>query len=619
MAEVKYEKGLAELRAAMGKCRSQLTAVGVFSIFVNLLMLTGPLFMLQVYDRVLASRSEETLVALLMLVTGLFLMYGLLEFTRGRVLARAGARFQSLLDVRVFEAVLRRSVAPADRARPNTSARDLEAVRSLLSGPAPFALFDIPWTPIFLAAIFIFHPILGFIALGGGAILVVLTLLNQVRSRRPNAESQMAGNEAENFGEALRQNAEVVQGLGMRGIGMTRWQTLRQKSLDRQMLASDRIASYSSASKALRFYLQSFMLAAGAWLVLQQEMSPGMMIAASILMGRALAPIEQAIGQWGLFQRATRGWISLSEVLEKTRPEAERTQLPAPKGLIDVRGVAVVAPGDQVPVLRGISFAIAPGQALGVIGPSGAGKTTLAKVLVGIWPPAAGKVRVDGATLDQWPADVLGRYVGYLPQEIGLLAGTVAQNISRLDPNPDSQKIVEAAQRAGAHELLLGLPQGYDTEIGAGGQRLSGGQRQRVALARALYGDPPLLILDEPNANLDAQGEQALVDAIREAKGRGRTVIIMAHRPSAIAACDYLLMIDRGAQVEFGPRDEVLKKRTRNYPQLVARQGAPAAGPQGAYVGQVAQNDDHSASEEEEAPKALVEAQPSVAISGDKS
>ena len=618
MAEVKYEKGLAELRASMGKCRSQLMAVGVFSIFVNLLMLTGPLFMLQIYDRVLASRSEETLVALLMLVTGLFVMYGLLEFARGRVLARAGARFQSLLDVRVFEAVLRRSVAPADRARPNTSARDLESVRSLLSGPAPFALFDIPWTPIFLAAIFIFHPILGWIALGGGAILVVLTLLNQVRSRRPNAESQIAGNEAENFGEALRQNAEVVQGLGMRGIGMARWQTLRQKSLDRQILASDRMASFSSASKALRFYLQSFMLAAGAWLVLQQEMSAGMMIAASILMGRALAPIEQAIGQWGLFQRAMRGWTALSEVLEKTQPEAERTQLPAPRGFVDVRGVAVVAPGDQVPVLRGISFSIAPGQALGVIGPSGAGKTTLAKVLSGLWPPAAGKVRVDGATLDQWPADVLGRYVGYLPQEIGLLSGTVAQNISRLDPNPDSQKIVEAAQRAGAHELLLGLPMGYDTEIGAGGQRLSGGQRQRVALARALYGDPALLILDEPNANLDAQGEQALVDAIRDAKSRGRTVIIMAHRPSAIAACDYLLMIDRGAQVEFGPRDEVLKKRTRNYPQLVAQKGAPAGGAQGGHVAQVAQNQDLDAIEEEEAPRTLAEAQPGVAISGDK-
>ncbi len=563
----------------MGACRRHFIAVAIFSVFVNMLMLTGPLFMLQTYDRVLSSRSEETLVALLALVTGLFIMYGLLEFARGRVLARAGARFQSMLDMRILEAVLRRSVIPSDRAKPNIAARDLDSVRQLLSGPAPFALFDIPWTPIFLGAIFIFHPILGFIAIAGGVILIILTFLNQARSKLPNAEAQGASAEAENLSEALRQNAETVQGLGMRQRGMDRWRGMRNQALDKMILASDRTASYSSASKAMRFYLQSFMLAAGAWLVLQQELSPGMMIAGSILMGRALAPIEQAIGQWSLFQRATRGWSSLSELLEKTPVEPEKTQLPAPKGFVEAQKVSVLAPGDQAPVLRGITFKVEPGQALGVIGPSGAGKTTLAKILTGIWQPAAGKVRLDGAALDQWPSDLLGRHIGYLPQEIGLLAGTVAHNIARLDPDPDSQEIVLAAKRAGAHELLLSLPQGYDTDIGAGGQRLSGGQRQRVALARALYGDPPLLILDEPNANLDAQGEQALVDAIRDAKSRGRTVIIMAHRPSAIAACDLLLMIDRGQQVEFGPRDEVLKNRTRNYPQLVSKQ-QPGTGQQ---------------------------------------
>jgi ATP-binding cassette subfamily C protein len=572
VAGVRFDKGRAELRASMAKCRSHFLAVAIFSFFVNLLMLTGPLFMLQVYDRVLSSRSEETLVALLLLITFLYLMYGLLEFVRGRVLARAGARFQSLLDLRVFDSVLRRSVAPTDRARPNTAGRDLESIRSLLSGPAPFALFDVPWTPIFLATIFVFHPMLGFVATAGGALLIVIAWLNQIRSRRPNAESTIIGAEADNFGEALRQNAEVVQGLGMREIGLARWRNLRERAMGKQLLASDRSATYTSSSKALRFYLQSFLLAAGAWLVLEQEISAGMMIAASILMGRALAPIEQAMGQWPLFQRAIKGWQSLSELLEKTAPEPKRTQLPAPRGFVDAKNVAVIAPGEQVPVLRGINFSIDPGHALGVIGPSGAGKTTLAKVLTGIWPPAGGKVRLDGAAMDQWDPDVLGRHVGYLPQEVGLLSGTVAANISRLDPDPDPGEIVLAAQRAGAHELLLGLANGYDTEIGAAGQRLSGGQRQRVALARALYGDPAVLILDEPNANLDAQGEQALVDAIRDAKSRGRTVIIMAHRPSAIAACDFLLMIDKGQQIEFGPRDEVLKKRTRNYPQLVARQ-----------------------------------------------
>lgn len=586
MAEVKFDKGLAELRANMGKCRQHFWAVAVFSVFVNLLMLTGPIFMLQTYDRVLSSRSEATLVALLLIVTFLFIMYGALEFARGRVLARAGARFQTLLDLRIFDAVLRRSVAPADRAKPNTAARDLDAVRQLLSGPAPFALFDIPWTPIFIAAIFVFHPILGFIAIGGGLILISLTLMNQFRSKEPSNESQMANAQAENMGEALRQNAEAVQGLGMRGIGMKRWYALRNKALVKQIEASDRTASYQSTSKAMRFYLQSFMLAAGAWLVLQQEMSPGMMIAGSILMGRALAPIEQAIGQWSLFQRATRGWSSLSELLEKTPVESQKTELPEPKGFVEARGVSVVAPGEQVPALRNIQFKVEPGQALGVIGPSGAGKTTLAKVLTGIWQPAAGKVRLDGAALDQWPADRLGRFIGYLPQEIGLLSGSVAENISRMDAEPDPKQIVLAAQRAGAHELLLSLPQGYDTDIGAGGQRLSGGQRQRVALARALYGDPPVLILDEPNANLDAQGEQALVDAIRDAKSRGRTVMIMAHRPSAIAACDLLLMIDKGQQVDFGPRDEVLKKRTRNYPQLVGNQQGGAQPGQAAQQGQ---------------------------------
>lgn len=563
------DKGRQELGAAMATCRTHLIAVGVFSVFVNLLMLTGPIYMLQVYDRVLASRSEATLVALTVLMTALFLFMGLLEFIRGRVLARAGARFQTLLDTRVFTAVLRRSVAPADRARPNVAARDLDAVRQLLAGPAPFAVFDMPWTPIFLAAVFLFHPILGWVAVGGGLVLIALTILNQVRSAKPSAQSQMAGNEAENLGEALRQNAEAVQGLGMRGNGLGRWSLLRQNALDAQMIASDRSASYGAASKTLRFYLQSLMLAAGAWLALLQEISPGMMIAASILMGRALAPVEQAIGQWSLVQRAHRGWGSLAELLAKTPAEPERTPLPVPKGFVDVQSVSVAAPGDTAPALRNISFQVSPGQALGVIGPSGAGKTSLAKVLTGIWKPAAGKVRLDGAALDQWPDDELGQYIGYLPQEVGLLSGTVAQNIARLSPEPDGAAVIEAARRAGAHDLLLSLPQGYDTEIGAAGQRLSGGQRQRVALARALYRDPPLLVLDEPNANLDAQGEQALVDAIRDAKSRGRTVIIMAHRPSAIAACDLLLMIDRGQQVDFGPRDEVLRKRTKNYPQLV--------------------------------------------------
>ena len=561
---------LGELRQALGQCRKHLAAVGLFSVFVNLLMLTSPLFMLQIYDRVLASRSEATLLALLVLVTVLFAFMGILDFVRGRVLARAGAKFQEILDARVFTAVLQRSVLPVQRALPNTASRDLDSVRQVLSGPAPFAVFDLPWTPIFIAAIFLFHPMLGWLAVAGSAILVCLTALNQYRSREPNAESQTATNEAEVLGEALRQNAEAVQGLGMRGTGLNRWSALRRQALDRQITASDRTASYASASKALRFYLQSLILALGAWLVLRQQISPGMMIASSILLGRALAPVDQAIGQWPALQRARQGWTALAELLEKSPEQAGRTALPTPRGVVDLQNVAVFTPGEQKPALVGISFRIEPGQALGVIGPSGAGKTTLAKLLTGIWQPAQGKVRIDGAAADQWPDGGIGRHLGYLPQDMSLFSGTVAQNIARLSPEPDDAKVVEAAERAGAHEILLELSQGYDTEIGAGGQRLSGGQRQRVALARALYDDPPILILDEPNANLDAAGEQALVQAIRDAKARGRTVVVMAHRPSAIAACDLLLMIDKGRQVDLGPRDEVLKRRAKNYTQLVA-------------------------------------------------
>ncbi|WP_325166410.1 type I secretion system permease/ATPase [Thermohalobaculum xanthum] len=574
--------GRDELRAALARFRGHFAAVGVFSAFVNLLMLTGPLFMLQVYDRVLSSRSEATLVALIVLITILFGFMGVLDYLRGRVLSRVGAAFQSTFDSRVFTAALRRAVAPQERARPNTAARDLDALRQILSGPAPFALFDVPWVPIYLGAIFLFHTYLGWTAVAGGLILVALTALNQMRSRAATEQSQMSASIADALGEQLRQNAEAVQGLGMTRAGLARWKGMREEALEAQIVASDCTATYSTAAKTLRFYLQSLMLGMGAYLVLQQEISPGMMIAASILMGRALAPIDQAIGQWPLAQRALLGWRQLSKLLEKSPPEAVKTRLPAPKGHVEVNGVAVVAPGESVPVLRGITFRLEPGQALGVIGPSGAGKTTLAKVLAGVWPAAAGKVRIDGAALDQWNTDELGQHIGYLPQEVGLLPGTVAQNIARLSLQPNDEAVIEAAQRAGAHDLLLALVQGYDTEIGAGGQRLSGGQRQRVALARAFYGDPAVLILDEPNANLDAQGEQALVTSIREAKARGRSVIVMAHRPSAIAACDLLLVIDKGQQVDLGPRDEVLRRRTKNHEQIVA--GAKELSPPGATI-----------------------------------
>jgi len=582
--------GLPELRAALGASRRLFVGVGVFSFFVNLLMLTGPLFMLQVYDRVLASRSEATLLTLFLLICGLFALMGVLDFARTRVLSRAGARFQALLDRRVFDAVLRRAVSPDERGAPSSGLRDLESIQRALSGPAPFAFFDAPWAPFFLAAIFLFHWSMGLLAVVGGVVLFSIALLNERRSRAPLAASAEAAARSETFAEVLRREGETVQGMGMREAALSRWASLRDATLESQIAASDATSGYSVSSKTMRFFLQSAMLALGALLAIEGLITPGMMIAGSILMGRALAPVEQAIGQWAVMQRAFKGWTSLKELLETTPPAPTRTQLPAPRGVLEAQGVTASAPGSRTPSLRNVSFKVEPGQALGVIGPSAAGKSTLARLLVGIWRPVAGAVRLDGAALDQY-GDVLGQHVGYLPQDVALFDGSVAENIARLDPNVDDEAVVTAAKRAGAHELILRLPQGYDTPIGPSGSRLSGGQRQRIALARALYGDPAVVVLDEPNSNLDARGEQALVLAIKDLRERGRTAIVMAHRPSAIAACDLLLMLEAGTPRAFGPKDQVLKETTANYPQLVGGQrpqpqggGQPPAQP-GVTVG----------------------------------
>ena len=577
----KQELGHPELRQALASSRSLFVAVAIFSLLVNLLMLTGPLYMLQIYDRVLASRSEPTLLTLSLLVAALFLAMGLLDFARARVLARAGARFQALLDRRVFEAVLRRSVHPDERGAPSTGLRDLESIRQALSGPSPFAFFDAPWAPVFLAVIFFFHWSLGLLAITGGTVLFTIALINERRSRGPLGEAGVASARSEGFAEVLRREGETIEGLGMRSSALSRWAKLRDGSLNAQMAASDATGSYATASKTLRFFLQSAMLGLGAWLAIQGLITPGVMIAGSILLGRALAPVEQAIAQWAVMQRAIKGWRDLAALLETTAilPSEERTDLPSSRGQLEAQGVTAMAPGTRTPLLRNISFKTEPGTALGVIGPSGTGKSSLARVLVGIWRPAAGAVRLDGAALDQFTDDERGKRIGYLPQDLALFDASVADNIARLAEHRDDAVVIEAARRAGAHEMILRLPQGYDSPIGPGGARLSGGQRQRVALARALYGDPALVVLDEPNAHLDAQGEQALIAAIQNMRQRGRTVVIMAHRPSAIAACDMLLMLDQGTVRAFGPKDEVLRQTTANYPRNVRRAEARGAQP----------------------------------------
>ncbi|MEM9047633.1 MAG: type I secretion system permease/ATPase [Pseudomonadota bacterium] len=568
--------GEPELRHALSGSRNLLISVGVFSFFVNLLMLTGPLYMLQIYDRVLTSRSEATLVAISVLVVLLYTLSGAMDFARARVMARIGAKFQTLMDKRVFEAVLRRSISPDERTRPASGLRDLEAIQRLFSSPALFSFFDMPWTPVFVAILFLFHWMLGTAAVIGGAVLVGLTVLNQMSSKRSLVEANQMSAEAENFSESLRREAELVQGMGMRDAGLLRWRSRRDRSLEATIAASDVSGTISNISKSFRFFMQSLMLGLGAYLVLQGQLSPGMMIAGSILLGRALAPIEQGIAQWAVMQRARQGWSQLSELLEKTPVEPVRTQLPVPRAILNAEQITVVPPGEKLATLRMVSFRVDPGQAMGVIGVSGAGKSTLARVLTGIWRTASGTVRLDGAALEHYANEALGRHVGYLPQEVALFDATVAENIARLSPQPDAGKVVEAAKKAGAHEMILKLPDGYDTRITTGGGRLSGGQRQRIGLARAMYGEPVILVLDEPNSNLDSVGSDALNQAIQHMKDSSKAVIIMAHRPAAITMCDTLLLLDQGMRRAFGPRDEVLREHLRNFNQVATTIGADA-------------------------------------------
>ena len=556
--------GVNELKNARRAGAGFLWAVFIFSVFVNLLMLTGPLFMLQVYDRVLASGSEETLLALFLLVVVLYGLMTVLDYARGRILARFGARFQRTLDRRVFAAVLKRGISPKERAAPSSGLRDLESVRTVFTSPIMVALFDIPWTPLFIAAIFVFHPWLGWMAVFGSCVLILTTLLNNWFTNSKTLAAQQAGQQAQSFAEQARHSAEIVRAQGMSTDITERWDAMRIEALNQSIHSTDWTGFFSSFGKTFRLFLQSAMLALGAYLVLQNQATGGAMIASSILLGRALAPIQQALGQWGMVQRARGAWSSLGQLLETTPPEETSHVLPRPHANISFNGVTVIPAGTKSPTLQGISFYLGDGEVLGVIGNSGSGKTTLAKTLLGLHRPTAGEVRLGGATLDQYDPDDLGSYIGYLPQNVALFSGTVSENIARMSVNPNEDKVVEAAKRANAHEMILSLPSGYKTIVQGDDSQLSGGQRQRIALARAFYNDPVLLLLDEPNSALDNEGSQALNDAIRDFKADGRTTIIMTHRPTAISECDRLVVIEAGRVRADGPRDEVLKSMVSN-------------------------------------------------------
>ena len=564
MTPQNQERGREELRQARRKSRSLFWLVGLFSVFANLLMLTGPIYMLQVYDRVLGSRSVETLIALSALVAFLYLVMGVLDYSRGRIMGRAAARFQSELDQRIFDAVIRKSSVVSDD-NTNAGLRDLEAIQRLMSSPLLLAFFDLPWTPIFLLGIYIFHPWLGFFAICGGLVLVLITIVNQIVTKRPVGQSNRTSTLADMLGDRLRAEAETIQALGMRDAAFRHWNNWRNQSLSHQIRSADFSGTFSSLTKTFRLFLQSAMLGLGAYLVLKGEMTAGGMIAGSILLGRALAPIEQLVGQWQLVQRALKGWSNLADLLAEIGPERFPVELPRPKARLDVKGLTLFAPGERQPTLSNISFTLEEGQAIGVIGASGAGKSTLVRAITGVWRPSSGLIQLDGASLDQYSSKDLGEYFGYLPQRIQLFDGTIAENIARLSKSTNDAAVVEAARQADAHDMILGMPNGYSTLIRSGTGSLSGGQIQRIGLARALYGNPVVLILDEPNSNLDHEGSEAVNATIRRFKAIGKSVLIVAHRPAAIAECDTLLVLEKGKLRAFGAKDRVLGEVVKNH------------------------------------------------------
>ena len=557
-----------DLKDARNASLHFLVTVFGFSIFVNLLMLTGPLFMLQIYDRVLGSGSEETLVALFILVGGLYALMALLDFARGRLMARFGARFQEAIDMRVFSAVMSRSIS-ADPLRPmRNELRDAENLQSFFSSPVILALCDIPWSPIFFMAIFIFHPSLGWLGIAGGAVLLTLTVINQWSTQQKTKEAAQTSTQAHSFSTQSQKSSEVILSQGMLPDILKRWVSYRRKALDQSMLSNDLGGGFSSLSKSFRLFLQSAMLAFGAYLVLKGELTGGAIIAGSILLGRALQPIEQTLSGWPQIQRSMESWSALTALLTEIPAPVEKHGLTCPNAHLSVLNVTVIPPGGDAATLQQVSFEVRSGQAVGIIGSSGSGKSTLARAMTGLWPTTLGEIRFGGATIDQYDYVTLGKLIGYLPQNVTLFSGTIAENIARMSEDPDDLAVEEAARKAHAHELITSLPQGYNTLLDGGDGRLSGGQRQRIALARAFYGNPSLLILDEPNSALDSEGSEALNKAIIDMKAQSKAVIIMTHRPLAIAQCDTLIVLKQGLIRANGPRDEVLKRMVKNVPQI---------------------------------------------------
>ena len=529
-----------------------------FSAFINMLMIVPAIYMLQVYDRAVGSQSQSTLLMLTLIMVFLLSAMGSLQWVRGQIMVRAGAMLEDILSERVFDGTFRQSLLSAGKSSAQPLS-DLTGLRTFISSPAVNAFFDSPWVLIYIIIMFLFHTYFGFLALFAVSLLGSLSYFNR---RMTETALTDAGNEAlwsKNYANRHIRNAEVIESMGMMKDVRARWSEHKRRSLAQSGQAADTSTAFTSSSKALHIMMQSLALGLGAYLAINREISPGMMIAGSILLGRALAPVDQLVGAWKSFQAATQQFERLEELLTMTPPAAAKLELPAPLGNVNVEAIRVVPPGSPLPVLKGVSFALEAGACLGVIGPSAAGKSTLARALLGIWPAAMGTVRLDGADIYKWDRAELGPHIGYLPQDIELFDGTISENIARFG-EISSEAIVEAARMAGVHEMVLRLPEGYDTIIGANGGVLAGGQRQRIALARAIYGKPSLVVLDEPNSNLDDTGESALRSALQQLKQAGTTVMVITHRPNILFGVDKILVMKDGQVADFGPAEMIMRK-----------------------------------------------------------
>jgi ATP-binding cassette subfamily C protein/ATP-binding cassette subfamily C protein EexD len=557
---------------ALKTYRSVLFSTIVFSAAINALMFVGPLYMLQVYDRVLQSRSEMTLLVLTIIAVAMLAIYGLLEWLRSRVLVRAGMKFDDTLSNPLFNRVVSSAISQP-QAKAHFALGDIDRLREFLTGSGLIAICDVPWVPVFLVVCFIFHPLIGWVATSGAVVIFVLALLNELVTRKSLGEANNHAQAAQHFANTTLQNVEVIRALGMEDSLRMRWAEMHRKMLELQAGASDKAGMLLSASKFVRMVLQVAILGTGAYLALEGQISPGVMIAASIMMGRALAPVDQVVGQWKQVIGARQAYTRLKQLFENLSGDEQRLNLPRPQGRVSAEQLVVGAPGSRTPIVQGVNFQIEPGETLALVGPSGAGKSSLVRALVGIWSPLAGAVRLDGSELDHWNRSELGNHMGYLPQSVELFAGTIAENIARFRET-DSEAIVLAAQRAGVHDLIQSLPEGYETQIGVGGQQLSGGQRQRIGLARALFGDPAFIVLDEPNANLDGEGEAALVSALKELRERRRTVVFVSHKTGLLALSDKTLIMADGRMRAFGPTRDVLQPKA-------AVAGRPEAGQTG--------------------------------------